>query len=169
MRKKEAREKRYPPKNMETRTKYIRTVVGKSGRATNFLLCVLIFSEDSEILRLVCADRHTAPIRTQACPPAFGMVFIAHSKTLTTGDHRLIGPMVYTKTYIFTYFYQQYLALFTMAPRNSGEKNATPLFRNKNAWIHFGGEASPPPLLRVNGVTKVSHALQYGVIPAHSN
>ena len=27
--------------------------------------------------------------------------------------------MVYTKTYIFTHFYQQYLVLFTMAPRNS--------------------------------------------------
>ena len=30
-----------------------------------------------------------------------------------------IGPMVYTNTYIFTYFYAQYFVLFTMVPRNS--------------------------------------------------
>ena len=29
-----------------------------------------------------------------------------------------MGPMVYTKTYIFTYFYSQDLVLFTMVPRN---------------------------------------------------
>ena len=28
--------------------------------------------------------------------------------------------MVHTKTYTFTYFYEQYLVLFTMVPRNSG-------------------------------------------------
>ena len=27
--------------------------------------------------------------------------------------------MVHTKTYIFTYFYSQYLVLFTMVPRNT--------------------------------------------------
>ena len=28
----------------------------------------------------------------------------------------LIGPMVHTKTYISTYFYSQYLVLFTVVP-----------------------------------------------------
>ena len=36
-----------------------------------------------------------------------------------TGDHVKIGPTVQTKTYIFRCFYQQYLVLFTMVPRNS--------------------------------------------------
>ena len=35
------------------------------------------------------------------------------------GGPELIGPMVYTKTYIFTCFYSQYFVLFTMVPRNS--------------------------------------------------
>ena len=35
------------------------------------------------------------------------------------GGPCLIGPTVQTKTYIFRYFYQQYLVLFTMVPRNS--------------------------------------------------
>ena len=30
-----------------------------------------------------------------------------------------MGPMVHTKTYVFACFYQQYLVLFTMAPRNA--------------------------------------------------
>ena len=34
------------------------------------------------------------------------------------GPH-LIGPMVYMKTYIFNHFYEQYLVLLTMVPRNS--------------------------------------------------
>ena len=29
----------------------------------------------------------------------------------------LVGPRVYTETYIFRYFYEQYLVLFTMVPR----------------------------------------------------
>ena len=32
--------------------------------------------------------------------------------------------MVHTKTFIFTYFYQQYLVLFTMVPRNSSSSNS---------------------------------------------
>ena len=33
-----------------------------------------------------------------------------------------MGPMVHTKTYVFACFYQQYLVLFTMAPRNTSEQ-----------------------------------------------
>ena len=31
----------------------------------------------------------------------------------------LLGPMVYTKTYIFNHFYRHYLVLLSMVPRNS--------------------------------------------------
>ena len=34
------------------------------------------------------------------------------------GGPQLIGPMVYIKIYIFTNFYQQYLVLLTMVPRD---------------------------------------------------
>ena len=34
------------------------------------------------------------------------------------GGPQQIGPTVHTKTYIFTYFYQQYLVSFTMVPRD---------------------------------------------------
>ena len=34
------------------------------------------------------------------------------------GPYELIGPMVYTKSYIFNRFYQQCLVLLTMVPRN---------------------------------------------------
>ena len=38
-----------------------------------------------------------------------------------TGDHikYQVGPTVHTKAYIFRYFYQQFLVLLTMAPRDS--------------------------------------------------
>ena len=38
--------------------------------------------------------------------------------------------MVYTKTCIFTFFYSQYLVLFTVVPRNmySGNRHYTPSF-----------------------------------------
>ena len=36
-----------------------------------------------------------------------------------TGGQWLIGPMVYTKTYIITYFHSEYLVLFVMVRRNS--------------------------------------------------
>ena len=41
------------------------------------------------------------------------------------GGPQLIGPMVHTRTYIVTYFYQQHLVLFTMAPRYSSGENVT--------------------------------------------
>ena len=45
------------------------------------------------------------------------------SKTNVKNHHHggpyKIGPAVHTKTYIFRYFYQQYLVLFTVVPRNN--------------------------------------------------
>ena len=38
--------------------------------------------------------------------------------------------MVYTKTYIFTYFYSQYLVLYTMVSRNSTSSSSRSMNRN---------------------------------------
>ena len=63
-------------------------------------------------------------------PPLFGVTLLTPNRRFTNQiskkGRRLLrgtivntGPTVYTKTYIFTYFYLQYLVLFTMVPRNS--------------------------------------------------
>lgn len=44
---------------------------------------------------------------------------VSHSWSYYNGGPYKVGPTVYTKqNYIFTYFYLQYLVLFTMVPRN---------------------------------------------------
>ena len=41
------------------------------------------------------------------------------SNNSMTGDLEFIGPMVYKKLYQYTFFYSNYLVLFTMVPRNN--------------------------------------------------
>ena len=48
--------------------------------------------------------------------------------------------MVYTKTYIFTCFYSQYLILLTMVPRNTVQRDAGCSRLVGQAGIHLEGD-----------------------------
>ena len=47
------------------------------------------------------------------------------------GGPQLIGPTVQTKTYTLSYCYEQYMVLFSMVPRNSGDARGTVVNRTK--------------------------------------
>ena len=64
-----------------------------------------------------------------------------------------MGPAVHTKTYIFRFFYQQYLVLATMVPRNRLEGD-----------LFVADSMSIPPLLAaVPAVLATYPQLAYGV------
>ena len=52
------------------------------------------------------------------------------------GGYKLIGPTIHTKTYIFTNFYEQYLVLFTMVPRDGCRWD---LVLQLQLWFHVIG------------------------------
>ena len=58
-------------------------------------------------------DRTHTPLRSEAVNP-----LVDPFNTAMYGGPYWIGPTAHTNTYIFSYFYEQSLVLFTMVPRN---------------------------------------------------
>ena len=48
----------------------------------------------------------------------------------------MIGPMVYIKNYIFSHFFQDYLVLLTMVPRNSKNVKIGEMYQGVSFCVH---------------------------------